>query len=208
MKALDKAIRQCFVTEMFLARVDDYAVLDRAIEDIKILEQSGSGHRNDFVWTSDDNLHTLPQFKEITELFHREAGDVLDYMGIKRDSHEITCMWSNNAQVGQQHIIHYHANSFLSGLLYLEVPEGSGHTIFQDPRPAVGMWDPDYVNKEKFRTAYISQKPEKGMLTIFPSWLPHGVDIGKNYPDKRRIILSFNVMIRGEMTQHSKRLVL
>lgn len=208
MRAIDKAVRQCFVTEMYLARVDDHSVLDRAVDDIKKLELAGTGHRNDFVWTSDDNLHTLPQFKELTDLFHLESGNVLDHMGVKRTSHEITCMWSNNAQVGQQHIIHYHSNSFLSGLLYLHVPEGSGYTVFQDPRPAVGMWDPDYVSPDAFRTAYISQKPEKGMLTIFPSWLPHGVDVGKNYPNQRRIIISFNVMIRGSMTQHSKKLEL
>jgi uncharacterized protein (TIGR02466 family) len=115
-------------------------------------------------------------------------------------------MWCNVAEVGHQHIIHTHSNSFLSGLLYLQAPEGSGATVFMDPRPASVMWDPDYVDTESFKSAYISNRAEKGVLTFFPSWLAHGVDVGRKNPNERRIVLSFNVMLRGPMTQHSKKL--
>jgi uncharacterized protein (TIGR02466 family) len=206
MKAVDKELRQLFSTPMFVAKLDSTDICDQTVAELEKLKSAGTGHNNDFAWTTDDNLHTLPQFKNLTEFLYNEAGEVLDVMGIKRRFHEITCMWANVAEVGHQHIIHAHSNSFLSGLLYLQAPEGSGATVFMDPRPASVMWDPDYLDKELFRTAYISNKAEKGVLVFFPSWLTHGVDVGRKRPEEKRIVLSFNVMIRGPMTQHSKKL--
>jgi uncharacterized protein (TIGR02466 family) len=206
MKIINKELKELFITPMFIGNLDDTSICDKLVETLASLNKAGTGHSNDFAWTTDDNLNTLPEFKEITDLIYAEAGEVLDVMGIKRTTHEITCMWANVAKVGHQHVIHAHSNSFLSGLLYLQTPPGSGDTIFMDPRPAAVMWDPDYTDKDLFKSAYINNKAEKGVLAFFPSWLAHGVDVGKNLPDQRRIILSFNVMIRGPMTQHSKRI--
>jgi hypothetical protein len=42
--------------------------------------------------------------------------------------------------------------------------------------------------------------PEKGSVYIFPSWLPHGVDISQNQPDApERISLSFNIMLKAKI---------
>jgi uncharacterized protein (TIGR02466 family) len=210
MKALDKVYRELFPTPMFMARVDDLSVCDRAVEDLKKLRATGVGFPNDFSWSSPDYLHTLPEFRELAEFFHFEAGEVLEAMGIKRDSHEITCMWANAAELGYQHMMHVHANSVISGILYLEAPEGSGDTIFMDPRPAPMMFEWDYFRKDAFEASskYISNKAEKGVLTFFPSWLAHGVGIGAKRPGQERIVMSFNVMIRGELTQETKKLAL
>jgi hypothetical protein len=79
-----------------------------------------------------------------------------------------------------------------------------------DPRPAPMMFEWDYFRKDAFEASskYISNKAEKGVLTFFPSWLAHGVGIGSKCPGQERIVMSFNIMIRGELTQETKKLAL
>jgi hypothetical protein len=86
------------------------------------------------------------------------------------------------------HGIHSHANSFLSGILYL-TDNTAGETIFISEN----LW---YKNFNWFHFSNgipaheLRVLPTKGTLLLFPSFLQHKVDIFKK--DEIRLTLAFN----------------
>jgi uncharacterized protein (TIGR02466 family) len=191
-----------FATPVFLSEIIDNSLLDSVTNSILKLKKSNCGYARYGSWVTNDNLHTLPEFEELTRVLLHEAGRALDTLTVKRNSHYITCMWSNIAPVGSSHNEHIHSNSMYSGVLYLRMPKGSATTIFSDPRPAVSVFRPDYENPNPFFLgARWSITQDRGGLIIFPSWLPHSVEpvpvIDVN--TEERITLSFNIMIRSKV---------
>ena len=101
----------------------------------------------------------------------------------------VNCNWGQSLNRA-----HAHPGAELSGVLYVQVPEGSGSLIFHDPRPQCEM---SRLSKrlvrplESLRSRHAVQ-PVAGSLLLFPSWLVHGVEPGSNH-DQLRIAISFDV---------------
>ena len=74
---------------------------------------------------------------------------------------------------------HDHVGCFVSSVVYIAVPKGSGSIIF---RPHI-----DSSNKDAFLTAF---PPERGRYYLFPSYLEHYVT--RNNSDQTRVSLSLN----------------
>jgi uncharacterized protein (TIGR02466 family) len=92
---------------------------------------------------------------------------------------------------GDQHSLHTHPNSLLSGLLYLEVPEGSAPIIFSDPRPFRSMISLPKKGDALTNWENTIFKPEKGTFLIWESWLAH--EVPKNFCKTGRITMVFNL---------------
>jgi uncharacterized protein (TIGR02466 family) len=104
-------------------------------------------------------------------------------------------MWVNVLEQGGHQAMHNHANSFISGVLYLTpTHEGSrtvfmkspgGHDFaFKNDHPGV-VTGP--FNAEK----WISPMPAAGDMVLFPSYLMHAVPPNQG---ERRISLAFNAI--------------
>ena len=144
-----------------------------------------------------DDLHLRPEFKELVELIDGEARSFFESeLGLTQDSLEMSGMWSNVQLDGCRHHAHIHPNSFYSGVIYLEIPQGDfidpGIIFFVDPRPARLMQQADHNKHTVFSDRSYGFRPQTGLLLLFPSWLEHGTDICKIGAGKRRISLSFN----------------
>lgn len=100
-----------------------------------------------------------------------------------------------NCNLGQSlNRAHAHPGAELSGVLYVQVPEGSGSLIFPDPRPQCEM---SRLGKRLVRPverlrSRLAVQPVAGSLLLFPCWLVHGVEPGSNH-DQLRIAISFDV---------------
>jgi uncharacterized protein (TIGR02466 family) len=104
-------------------------------------------------------------------------------------------MWVNVLDTGGRQAMHNHANSFVSGVVYLTSTHPSSQTVFMKA-PAgndflfkndhAGM-TPGAYSADK----WISPAPDPGDLILFPSYLLHAVP--PNQGD-RRITLSFNAI--------------
>lgn len=140
-----------------------------------------------------DDLHKRNEFHEIHDLINPFIKSALDDIGLIREGHRITCMWSNISKPQNRHNMHLHPNSFLSGVLYLNCPPNPGNIGFRDPRHSMEMMDYDYKEDSSFRHRTIEVEPKTGRLILFPSWLQHGTRPG-NFIGDKRISLSFNVM--------------
>lgn len=104
-------------------------------------------------------------------------------------------MWVNVLETGGHQAMHNHANSFISGVVYLTPTHDSSRTVFMKspggtdfsfkndhPRVTTGPF-----NAEK----WISPAPDPGDLVLFPSFLMHAVPPNAG---ERRITLALNAI--------------
>ena len=104
-------------------------------------------------------------------------------------------MWVNILEKGGHQAMHNHANSFISGVIYLTPTHPGARTVFMKspggvefsfkndhPNVATGPF-----NAEK----WVSPQPEPGDLVLFPSYLMHAVPPNQG---ERRITLAINAI--------------
>lgn len=104
-------------------------------------------------------------------------------------------MWLNSMQSGGHQAVHNHANSFVSGVLYLSACDSASNTAFvktlggrdyvfsnANSRSATGPF-----NAEK----WIGPTPDAGDLLLFPSYLLHEVPVNRG---ATRFTLAFNAI--------------
>jgi len=130
------------------------------------------------------NILIRPKLEEFgAHLF----GETLDW--------SIKELWANVLEKGGQQSLHNHANSFISGVIYLTQPHPSTHLIFHK---AIGT--PNFVFSNQHQTTkfgpynggkWMIPKLSPGDLVLFPSYLLHEVPINHG---ERRITLAFNAI--------------
>ena len=95
---------------------------------------------------------------------------------------------------------HWHWNSVISGILYLDVYPDSGKLLLTNDnynhlfKQTIGL-KPKYYNIFNSQVWEIS--PQNGDLIMFPSFLSHAVTHNQNTRD--RYCLAFNMFIDGEL---------
>lgn len=104
-------------------------------------------------------------------------------------------MWVNVLDGGGRQAMHNHANSFISGVVYLTPTHPGSQTVFMK---SPGGHDFTFKNDHADTTPnqynadkWISPAPEPGDMVLFPSYLMHAVPPNQG---ARRITLSFNAI--------------
>jgi len=104
-------------------------------------------------------------------------------------------MWVNVLDTGGRQAMHNHANSFISGVVYLTPTHPDARTVFMK---SPGGTDFSFKNDHAGVTTgpynadkWISPAPEPGDIVLFPSFLLHAVP---NNPGTRRITMAFNAI--------------
>jgi hypothetical protein len=104
-------------------------------------------------------------------------------------------MWVNLLATGGRQAMHNHANSFISGIVYLTPTDAESRTVFMK---APGGHDFSFKNDHAgTRTTpysadkWISPLPEPGDMLLFPSYLMHAVPPN---PGPMRITMAFNAI--------------
>jgi uncharacterized protein (TIGR02466 family) len=104
-------------------------------------------------------------------------------------------MWVNVMDTGGRQAMHNHANSFISGVVYLTPTHPDARTVFMK---SPGGHDFSFKNDhEGVATGpynadkWVSMQPEPGDLVFFPSYLLHAVPAN---PGARRITMAFNAI--------------
>jgi hypothetical protein len=104
-------------------------------------------------------------------------------------------MWVNVLDAGGRQAMHNHANSFISGVIYLTPTHAEARTVFMK---SPGGTDFAFRNNHDrvVTSAYsadkwISPQPAPGDAVLFPSYLMHAVPPN---PGPRRISLAFNAI--------------
>lgn len=104
-------------------------------------------------------------------------------------------MWVNVLDTGGRQAMHNHANSFVSGVIYLTPTHPDARTVFmKSPGGTDFAFKNDHAQATP--TAYsadkwISPQPQPGDLVLFPSYLMHAVPPN---PGERRLTMAFNAI--------------
>jgi len=106
----------------------------------------------------------------------------------------ITQSWLNFTNTNESHHLHFHKNSYLSGVVYLNTQEDS-----------ITFYKPDYYERihlsmnecNIYNCASVKVPIQTNDILIFPSSLHHSVDVKKS--KGTRISLSFNTFIKGNI---------
>ncbi|CAH0349406.1 putative 2OG-Fe(II) oxygenase [Aquabacterium sp. CECT 9606] len=104
-------------------------------------------------------------------------------------------MWVNLLDTGGRQAMHNHANSFISGVVYLTPTHESSRTVFmKSPGGTDFSFKNDHAgiatgpfNAEK----WISPMPQPGDMVLFPSYLMHAVPPNEG---PRRVTMAFNAI--------------
>jgi uncharacterized protein (TIGR02466 family) len=205
---LGKQVIPLFPTALFIGRISDPSVCDRAEAKLRDMQRARQGTTTERAYVTPDDIHHLAEMRELVDLILQESGQALDFFRVRRESHYITNMWANITHPNHRHHMHIHPNCLLSGILYLKTPKSCGPTMFQDPRPGARMIEPSFTEMNAYNSENFVVSPEKGCMMMWPSYLPHAVENGNAKEDEDRIVLAFNIMIRGRIDKRTARLEL
>lgn len=104
-------------------------------------------------------------------------------------------IWVNVLDKGGRQAMHNHANSFISGVVYLTPTHPGSQTVFmKSPGGSEFMFRNDHPGitpGEYSADKWISPAPEPGDMVLFPSYLMHAVPPNQG---ERRVTLSFNAI--------------
>ena len=205
-----KQVFKLFPTPMFTGMLSDITICDRVEKTLRALQRAGRGSfaAKDAMraYMSPDDLQNLPEMAELVDVIMRELAQILDIYAIKRDSHYVTNMWANIAHPNRRHSMHMHPNCLFSGIVYIKTPQHCGPTVFASPRQLAKNFEPTYLAKNEFNADVFVMPPEKGRMLLWPSHVPHAVEEGKADENEDRIVIAFNIMIRGRVEISTARL--
>lgn len=104
-------------------------------------------------------------------------------------------MWVNVLETGGHQALHNHANSFISGVIFLTRPHPSTHTVFHR---AMGSPEFNFTNNHQAvqsgpfnSTKWVMPEADAGDLILFPSYMLHAVPRNEG---ERRVSLAFNAI--------------
>jgi uncharacterized protein (TIGR02466 family) len=107
----------------------------------------------------------------------------------------VTQSWVNCNDTDNYHEHHYHSNSFLSGVLYLELPPDSGVIAFSNPfRMPLSVHPSEFT---QYNSCGWGVSATEGDLLVFPSSVSHSVSA--NLSNSRRVSLAFNTFLKGRV---------
>jgi len=136
-----------------------------------------------------------PLLVDVAALIHPKLADYGALLFGQRLGWSVKEMWVNVLDNGGRQAMHNHANSFISGVVYLTPTHESSRTVFmKSPGGTDFVFKNDHVgvtqgpfNADK----WVSPAPEPGDLVLFPSYLMHAVPPNAG---ERRITLAFNAI--------------
>ncbi len=136
-----------------------------------------------------------PLFVDAATLFAPKLIDFGELLFAERIGWSVKEMWVNVLDTGGRQAMHNHANSFISGVVYLTATHPASQTVFmKSPGGSDFAFRNDHANTKPGpynADKWVSPAPQPGDLVLFPSYLMHAVppNLGG-----RRITLAFNAI--------------
>lgn len=191
-----------FVWQTMLKNEVYQTINESILNKLAELKQSISNISPSGNWQSNQKLHELKEFQALISCVNTTTTGVLEFLKIGHNGFNITGCWANLNSKSAIHRNHSHPNNFLSGVYYVQAPEGADTINFHDPRIQTGIIRPPVTELTNENTDQVVVRVKQGMFLLFPSWLQHSVD--PNQSDQTRISISFNIMFSPYVETMSK----
>jgi len=161
-------------------------------------EQAGMfNHQSKDFYLFDSHADILGDVKKFCE--HELKRYLENIEGVDTDlaGLRITQSWLNKTKPQEYHHLHHHGNSYISGVLYICCLPND-HINFENRLHGMFNNMNFPIKKPTIWSANgISENVTEGDLIIFPSWVPHFVNLNET-KNRERISLSFNTFPIGE----------
>jgi uncharacterized protein (TIGR02466 family) len=185
-----------FPTALAIEKIDvDQTDLDKLLllvnEKDKLIKNQKDNFFHDNTYIFDTVLKGSKLVKDITSCINQYCRDILGEEPTLRH----TQSWLNVNPPGSSHHKHFHGNSILSGVLYLQVDDRTGKFLVH--RENENRISKEVKNYNQYNYKYLFFEPKQYELYIFPSSLNHSVD--ENTSCENRISLSFNTFYYGDI---------
>lgn len=134
------------------------------------------------------------EFSSLTSLFENLQDNVDNFSKelLLTKKPQIRNLWININGYKDSNVEHTHAQSLISGVFYVTVPENSGDLMFNNKLyPNNNVSPGDVVEYNSYTASSWIIKPEENLLILFPSWAPHEVLPNLN-KKLERISIAFN----------------
>lgn len=136
-----------------------------------------------------------PLFVQAAALITPKLADFGAHLFGERMGWSVKEMWVNVLEPGGHQAMHNHANSFISGVVYLTPTHPSSQTVFmKSPGGTDFLFKNDHSGtsaSEFSADKWISPAPQPGDMILFPSYLLHAVPPNQG---ELRISLAFNAI--------------
>jgi len=186
-------VKLLFPTVLYQSEVN---VFDDELSSLKSEKFSRNCHNNG--WITQKNIH-----KSYTSIISEIDSHVDFYckevLKMNQDTTMSCCgAWVNKHDKGDFAQYHYHSNSMISGILYLDVPEQSGGLEFL---PHINMFGhffkPNFVEENGLNSYVEKIDVENNMLLLFPSTVQHSVPFSRS--EESRYTLAFDYIPTGRI---------
>jgi hypothetical protein len=137
----------------------------------------------------------LDSVGELKEFCQRKVDEYFAKVYAPREKVElkIGISWVNFSNKNESHHDHFHCNSLISGVLYIQSDEDVAPLVFERPETSLFYIPPKEQNR--WNTKHSGIKAAEGFLILFPSHLRHKV--GPNPNERARVSISFNTFPFG-----------
>lgn len=142
-----------------------------------------------------------PELSNLKELIRSYVFDFMHHVLAVDGEVAITQSWVNKNRPNEHTPSHMHANSMVSGVFYLDVPNGA-HIMFHKEAP-YGTYVLDFpINEDRgnysaFAHTYHQVNVKSNDLVLFPSMLYHSVPPNKS--NLNRYCLAFNSITKHQI---------
>tara|TARA_R100001086_G_C11779475_1_gene243217 strand:+ start:189 stop:824 length:636 start_codon:yes stop_codon:yes gene_type:complete len=188
-------IQALFPCPMFFAHRDT-EIEPSELKDINEIIDEGM-HENVNNSTSDNRYIFEIRLKKIKEFCEKHLKSYAQEIINPKEELDfyITQSWLNVTKPNENHHLHLHPNSIISGVFYIETVEDDKIDFYEPNRAKhVIKFEPKEFNLWNSLSWFIPATDNK--LILFPSWLEHGVELNKK-AKTNRVSISFNTFAKG-----------
>lgn len=196
---MDHVVMPLFSIPLYVSNIkitDEFRQLAESMEYRRLNIDNGDLSTNTRV-LDDSNFENIKvEIQKHIDHYVKDILKVADYINFN-----IQNSWLMRHKKGDFSNSHIHANSLLSGILYIDVSPDSGNLVFHKEYNYPNLFPPAINVPVKERNIFNSKTwtftPGVGQIFIFPSSLSHSVDVCMS--DKLRYCLAFNLFPSGTL---------
>lgn len=158
--------------------------------------------------THDIYLLKQPEFRDLyCSIDNAIQRYVCDELEVSRNCEfQMTTSWGVLNRQGEWTSQHFHNNSLLSFIYYVQVD--GGQVIFSKDSFRPNLFLPnvevEFANNNQYNCKSITIEPQTGMLIVFPSTLHH--EVLANESNVNRYAIAGNYFVKGELGNETNRL--
>lgn len=139
---------------------------------------------------TDDSLHRRAGFHELADRFTREtvAFAVRKFVDLDRQPIAIDRCWLNIFGKGDSIDLHNHANSFYTGIYFVQAPADGTRLLLYHPASEMGFSMP-FTRETRLNQRAYAYQPRPGDLLVYESHIIHSFQVHDS--DQEHINLCF-----------------